>query len=264
MMTSRLKKTIRLFWRESCCAVCIVSALFVLFQPARRQGESALPQVVDPPSPAAIVPAAKKEQPLETISAVSDSFRAEVKQARRTIPADIWLGLNEAGWRLQVAEFVVDAFPSLKGQHPRNWPAGMTWENTDALHMPKSQLLVLAEKRKKLSGEVVASSRVAGVLRHEVGHAFDMVTGGEFPFCSASPEFLIAYHRDTLAVTDANRELLAYFVNREKAGRQEAFAEAFALLFGGGSDEPHRKEFRRCFPLVMKYVEEKVRAYRPI
>ena len=80
------------------------------------------------------------------ISPTTEEFQQRVTAGVQSIPTHVWQGLASAGWQICTAEFVVDAVPSLKGVHPRGWPRGMTWENADAVHLPKRRMLVIAEK----------------------------------------------------------------------------------------------------------------------
>ncbi|MEQ8788539.1 MAG: hypothetical protein RIC55_19675 [Pirellulaceae bacterium] len=194
---------------------------------------------------------------LAMVTPVSADFRRRAESAARSVPENVWRGLRRAGWRLHVAEFVTDAAPALRGLQPRGWPAGMTWENTDAVHLPKSRLMIFAERRRDQNGAVVPSHRLEGVMRHEIGHAFDRASGGE-AFRSASGDFLRVYFDETRRISAEDRSELAYYLQRGAAGRQETFAEAFALLLGGGSDAPHRGAFQRAFPRVLRYVERTI------
>ena len=129
--------------------------------------------------------------------------------AAKTVPAHIWLAVTKAGWQIRMAEFVVDAEPTLIHDRPRGWPDDMTWQNTDAIHFPQERLLVLAEKRRNRKGQIVAASRVAGVLRHELGHAFDMAADGGQGFRSAAPAFQSAYLADMKRMSPDGAEKLA-------------------------------------------------------
>jgi len=192
------------------------------------------------------------------VSEVGDPFKKRAEAAFRSVPAGVWKTLHAGGWKVNVAEFVVDAAPSLRGVQPRGWPAGSTWDNTDAVHLPSRRLLVFAEKRRTRSGDIVPSSRVESVFRHEVGHAFDRATGAAGLYQSAGASFMFAYHRDVTRMEAQNRIALNYYLQRGAAGRQEAFAEAFAILLGGGSDEANRTRFENGFPTVMRYVRKAV------
>lgn len=187
---------------------------------------------------------------------VSDSFHRQTEDATRTIPNQVWETLEQSGWRVQLAEFVVDAAPSLRGVRPRGWPRNLTWENSDAIHLPTSKLLVVAEKRRNSSGEIVSSSRVAGVLRHELGHAFDMAVGGNLQFLSSRADFVRAYHLDVQNLSVDQREIYKYYLQGVRAGWQESFAEAFAVALGGGSSDVDPEDFKMAFPSVVKFVRK--------
>jgi hypothetical protein len=190
------------------------------------------------------------------LSPVSDSFQKETVAAAKTIPPHIWLAVEKAGWRIRMAEFVVDAEPTLIHVRPRGWPTDMTWQNTDAVHFPDERLLVLAEKRRNRKGQVVVASRVAGVFRHELGHAFDMAAGGKLGFRSAAPEFRNAYLADIQRMAGDRAIQLAYYRQASDAGRQEAFAEAFGILLGGGSDVTKGEIFQASFTNVIAHVRQ--------
>ncbi len=193
-------------------------------------------------------------------SQVSDHFRQEVTLASRSIPAHVWNAVEQSGWQVRMAEFVVDAAPSLKGRHPRGWPRSTTWNNSDAVHLPHAKLLVLAEKRRTTSGQVVSSDRVPGVLRHEFGHAFDFADPGPHGAHSRTPGFVASYCRDVEALTSAQRKPLRYYLQTQRAGRQETFAEAFAIVLGGGSDTASQDRFAAAFPHVIGHVKQVLQA----
>ena len=195
---------------------------------------------------------------LVSATTVSDRFQRETETATRSVPPQVWKTLDDAGWRVQLAEFVVDAAPSLRGVRPNGWPRHLTWDNSDAIHLPNAKLLILAEKRRNRAGEIVASSRVAGVLRHEIGHAFDMAASRRGQHLSASQEFAEAYRHDISRVSDADRDSLAYYLQPGRSGSQETFAEAFAVALGGGSSEMEPAAFEARFPRVMAYARASI------
>ncbi|MEO8493629.1 MAG: hypothetical protein ABI614_01060 [Planctomycetota bacterium] len=185
---------------------------------------------------------------------VSARFQRETEVATRSVPPQVWKTLGEAGWRVQLAEFVVDAAPALSGVRPPGWPRDLTWDNSDAIHLPTSKLLVVAEKRRNRAGEIVDSSRVSGVLRHEIGHAFDMAASGSHEFLSASPQFMWAYQQDVSRIPSRDRGTLAYYLQDGRGGLRETFAEAFAVVLGGGSSDIEPADFESQFPRVMAYT----------
>jgi hypothetical protein len=193
------------------------------------------------------------------VGPVTPHFHRTVHSAVRSVPPVVWSQLRREGWSVQLAEYVTDAVPALRGRQPRGWPLGTTWDNTEAVHLPQQRLLVLAEKRRDASGQSVISGRHAGVFRHEVGHAYD-AAAGQGRAISSSPDFLDAYIADCDALADEDATELSYYMQGADAGRQEAFAEAFAILLGGGSDKKNARRFQQCFPNVVRYVESHLHA----
>jgi hypothetical protein len=196
---------------------------------------------------------------LNRVSAVSQPFAEQIELAAQSIPDEIWRAITDAGWRIYVAEHVVDAVPALRGTAPRGWPEGTLWDNTDAVHLPTAKQLVIAEKRRNRKGKIVGCTRVGGVLRHELGHAFDMVSGSDGLFRSALPEFLTAYQADVVRMDADQRRQLAYYLQQNEAGRQETFAEAFGIVLGGGSDTGKQSVFEHCFSTTLGIVRSAVK-----
>jgi len=195
---------------------------------------------------------------------VSADFRSQYEQAAATIPQPIWKSLHAAGWRVRLAHVVSDAAPELRNVRPRGWPAGRSWDSVEAVHLPRARTLIIAEMLHTADGDWKMNARVAGVLRHEVGHAFDMLVGSEQQFLSAGNDFRDAYAHDIEGMNRTTRAALQYFLQNGAAGRQEAFAEAFAIELGGGSDNRHSEEFRRAFPQVMRIGQEAIEKFKAV
>jgi hypothetical protein len=196
--------------------------------------------------------------PVSKLASVSNSFAQDFDEAAKTIPQPVWQVVLDAGWRVSLAENVVDAAPALRGVTPRGWPAGLMWDNTDAVHLPTAKLLIIAEKRRNKKGQIVRCTRVGGVLRHEVGHAYDVVSGKPAQFESAKQTFLNAYAYDLAEMGSQRRSELHYYVQQGQAGHQETFAEAFGIVFGGGSDAAHQQAFTIAFPRTIESVRRAV------
>jgi hypothetical protein len=99
---------------------------------------------------------------------------------------------------------------------------------------------------------------VAGVLRLEIGHAFDMAAGRRGQTLSSSQQFLEAYWHDISRIASADRDSLAYYLQAGRSGAQETFAEAFAVALGGGSSDMEPAAFEANFPQVMTYARESI------
>ncbi|MFV1968567.1 MAG: hypothetical protein ACC628_24355, partial [Pirellulaceae bacterium] len=78
-----------------------------------------------------------------------------------------------------------------------------------------------------------------------------MVSDKHHRFRSSNPQFINVYLGDMAQFSDSRRKELAYYLQGQRAGRQEAFAEAFALLLGGGSDVTRAPQFEQAFPRVL-------------
>jgi len=223
---------------------CLIAVVLVVGAAERQRARAAHPEARS----------TSQSRSFEWVARVSPAFRGRLISAAKSIPDNVWQGLKRRGWRFMAAPFVTDAAPSLLKQQPRGWPAGATWRNTDGVHLPTRRWLVFAQQRQDYQGRVVAASRVGGVVRHETGHAFDMATATSARFHSLEAEFTAAYARDVQRLSEEQRQDFQYFLRDSKAGRQEAFAEAFAVHLGGGSDTARSEQFRQSFPRVMKHV----------
>jgi hypothetical protein len=211
--------------------------------------------------PAEAAPAEAQAAPARyvAVSEVSEGFRLRIETALDSVPESVWRNMTRHGWQVHLASQVTDAAPQLRGHRPRGWPEDMRWENTDAVHLPREKLVVVAELRENTAGDIVPSLRVEGLLRHELGHAFD-VASGRSAYRSASSSFLEAYRLDTDAMSPAAREQLAYYLQADEAGAQETFAEAFAVILGGGCDVVNAEPFAEHFATVLEAVEREITA----
>lgn len=218
-------------------------------------------EVPDVDASAELTPAQIDERlrPFREYTKTGSDFRRQLAVGAGSIPAGVWKRLQSAGWKFGSARLVVDAAPWLSGRYPRGWPAGSTWENTDAVHLPGNRLLLIGEKRVNKQGKLVAATRVEEVVRHEIGHAFDAAIGADDGYRSSSSSFLLAYRRDAASMEGEDRETLAYYLQNLQAGRQETFAEAFAEIHGGGSSPERAEAFRRAFPLVFAAVRAAIK-----
>lgn len=126
---------------------------------------------------------------------------------------------------------VTDHLASLRGQTPRGWPPGTTWDSVPALYDPASMSVVVAthdgaraERELPEPGHGHGSSNA---LFHEFGHALDGTRA--LGLDSKSPEFRAAYTNDLPALRSQNQ---TYLLQPGDAGPEEAFAEVASRFFG--------------------------------
>jgi hypothetical protein len=127
---------------------------------------------------------------------------------------------------------------------------------------PRCAKRVLATEKKIVSGELTPTrtDRAGGVLRHEFGHGVDHVLG----HLSHRAAFAMAYQADADAIRGTGKvDQFAYLLQPGFAGREEAFAEVFAVLHGGGAGYWMTEETRQHWPNVARFLEENNLGARP-
>ena len=192
---------------------------------------------------------------------VSRGFRMRIQHAISKIPSSVWVRMHKDKVRLVVPRFLVDVEPGLRNVRPRGWSEGSTWANSDAAFFAQTKTLVVAEKYLTRAGREAKSGRVVSVTRHELGHAFDLVTGRTALPLSASGEYRDVYYKDVAHVKSRNREPLSYFMPGNSGGGEEAFAEAFAIAVGGTESSHDDRRFKESFPRVCYFVRQAIHAY---
>ncbi|BBL73664.1 phage minor head protein [Methylomagnum ishizawai] len=202
-----------------------------------REKEAALAKSI-----AAPVQPAPRRATLDSLSVVqqerlSVDFLDTMRQAVAGLPKPVRTPLAAEGYEIVVAPELTRALPGLAGIRPRGYPEGYAWENSSGVTMGKT--IAVAEHYTEFgSGRRVAEPVPAGVLRHEVGHAFDMARG-----LSRHPDVVAAYAKDASALRAALPSIadpdavddLEYALQPGDAGIEEAVAEVLADLSGGGS-----------------------------
>lgn len=173
------------------------------------------------------------------VKPVQVDFRKAVDEALAGIPDPVHVAVMAAGYELRIAPTLTDVLPRLAGKHPRGHDVGTVWDELDGGLFVQDRLIVVASSALE-DGQYVATStaRAGQLLRHEYGHAWDLISRQ-----SETQEFIAAYGKDAVVLRswlskpipkDALKQL-GYLLQSGSAGRQEAFAEIFAYLLGGGT-----------------------------
>lgn len=118
---------------------------------------------------------------------------------------------------------VTDYMPELKGQAPRGWPPGSTWDAVPGLFYPGKNEVVVGTRASASGGRVVPPTGeghgATSLVVHESGHSLDYRGG---MVSSKDAAFLAAYEAD-------KAKLPPYLQQAPPAGHEEAFAESLSI-----------------------------------
>jgi len=203
-------------------------------------------------------------------SPVSDAFVKEMASGIESIDGRVLRQiLKVQNLKFKLAQKTSDAFPYLKGLQPRGWPKDKTWDNVGALS--QGGKIGLFEKP---IGEPTPS---INAVRHEAGHellrSFKKVINVDF---DDTKGYTQAYLTDISKLYENMKKYgkkvkyadfcINYVVqgstpkNPTKGGKNEAFAEIFAMLNGGSNQERDFKGmdklYKQVFPETTAYVEK--------
>ncbi|MDD5613214.1 MAG: phage minor head protein, partial [Gallionella sp.] len=130
------------------------------------------------------------------IKPVEAEFRKAVEDALAGIPESVRMTVMAGGYELRIAPTITDVLPMLAGKQPRGHDSGVVWEELDGGSFAGELLIVIAGSALE-KGQYVATStaRAGELLRHEYGHALDLILR-----LSDFPEFIVAYDRDAVAL----------------------------------------------------------------
>jgi hypothetical protein len=158
-----------------------------------------------------------------------------VRQQLARIPIEDLRRLEAGGARVLVGRGnVADAMASLRGQRPRGWPPGSTFEDVEGVRTGTGRRVIIGVSRDPVGHP---TTRSPTVVLHEVGHALDeLATDGG----SRSREFADARARDLAT-------LPAYERQPGAAGLEETYAQSYARYI----DDP--EGMRRTQPSLYAY-----------
>lgn len=217
-------------------------------------------------------------------SPVSDTFVKEMSDGIHSIDERVLKQIIRVqNLKVKLAEKCSDAFPELKGLHPRGWPEGETWDNVCNISM--NGRIGLFEHPID-HNQPPSTAKIRHEFGHELHRAFQKVIGVDFINTAGYTQ---AYLKDITNLPksiedlkikeipeilrksfstpdglntykDWLKEAIQYQVQGStpdkatEAGKQETFAEVFALLTG--KYENLFKPYEVLFPNTITYVEK--------
>jgi hypothetical protein len=212
------------------------------------------------------VPTAKSGQDRPDVSKlletknVTEPFKKEVEKTVADMPKEVRQLLEQNGFKIVAANTVREALGNQADTRPRGWKATDTWDNSDGFGPTKERKSIVVAEQRKYENKWVRNDRAPGVLRHETGHALDMIFGKDGDLFSESNEFKAAFERDTKNINAKDREALRYQLQTGKAGQHETAADMFAMIMGGPANERDRAALERSFPEVKKLLASKLQS----
>jgi len=182
--------------------------------------------------------------------APSADFTQKVNDTYNALPQNVRDALSRDGVQVVPTDKVTDVMPELKGQKPRGWPPGSSWDDVDGAYDTTSKRIIVAQRQNSAKPY---TNDVAGLTRHETGHAVDRLHN-----LSNQQTFITAYDREKAAVPQADAQALDYFLQQADAGREETFAETFAVINGGATTKYRDFLLRKDFPDTIKVVTDQI------
>lgn len=197
---------------------------------------------------------------------VTDGFMREVASALSgSIPVNVRAALQRSGYKVTVSRTVPDAVPSTKNQAVRGYAHSSTWNNVFGMFNRETKQVVMAEYAESepdtISRRMVTLNdyrRRRGILKHECGHAVDQMIGN----FSHKAEFTAVYKKGVARLSKDDRKMLAYYLQPGDAGKEEAFAEVFAIACGNGCHQNTDALFHKHFPELISLVSNRIQTIK--
>lgn len=184
---------------------------------------------------------------------VSDSFVMETKEALTQYPTPLLHLLIKKGIHVKLTPTMVDNDPSLAYKQPRGYEDGKTYKNCPGL-FNGYDIVVCEYEFIGDSNELRKCLGPMGTLRHELGHAVDRALG----LVSRTEEFRHRYLLDIGTIDDETKSKITYYLQKDKAGPSETFAEIMCSKYGGrpAGDSRKPEEVAKAFKGTTAYVNK--------
>lgn len=191
---------------------------------------------------------------------VTAQFITEISQDAAQLP-ETWKGkLTKAGYKIAMSRTLFDSVPSARGQQVRGYKSSATWSQVFGMFDRRRRRVVMAELAKQTENEKSALVTLndqqtrAGILRHEFGHAID----DYLRYPSHGRSFAQAYAVGVPRLNAHDKTVLNYYLQVGIAGKEEMFAELFAIKGGVACDPIADDLLRQKFPEAMSVVNSTI------
>lgn len=172
-----------------------------------------------------------------------------VKQALAYVPAYARESIRQAGIIILIVPDMITADPQLANQKPTGYTFG-GYDNCGGLFRGAEKRIYIAERFSMGNHPLQENPFVLWTALHELGHAFDFV--GKY---SDSELFTKPYEDDAKYLDNELRIKYEYFLEHNKNGRHEMFAELFSAAVAPNEDL-RAVGLSKAFPRCAKAVRE--------
>jgi hypothetical protein len=184
---------------------------------------------------------------------VSDNFVAEAKEALTQYPTPLLHLLAKKGIHIKLTPTMIDNEPGLAYRQPTGYEDGKTFKNCPGL-FNGYDIVVCEYEFIGDSNEVKKCHGPMGTLRHELGHAVDRCLG----LVSKKEEYRHIYLLDIGTIDDDIKSRLGYYLQKDRVGPSETFAEIMCNKYGGrpASDSRKPQEVASAFKGTAAYIDK--------
>ncbi len=230
----------------------------LLQQIAARNAVLYGPQIAAAPPPQPPLPKpAVKPYDLEVIGDIPPDRVAEFEKWIGELPPEVLEKIKANNAKFVYTKRLEELDSALAAERPQGWPADSSWKNVDGLYDPKTKRVIVAHERQDyFTKEYGIGDRQKGVLFHETGHGLDDAA----KVASQAKRFVDAYAADVKALAPDQKKGLSYFLQPDKAGPRETFAEVFANVLG--EDSRNGRPIDKAFPEFTKTMRDLLNALK--
>jgi hypothetical protein len=181
---------------------------------------------------------------------VTADFIAEISQDATQLPAAWKDKLTKAGYRIEISRTLFDSVPSARGQQVRGYKSSASWSQVFGMFDRRRHRVVMAQLARQTEDEksplisLNDQQTRTGILRHEFGHAIDEYLRSP----SHGRSFARAYAAGLPRLSPQDKAALKYYLQAGDAGKEEMFAELFAIKGGVACDPIADNVLKQKFP----------------